>query len=219
MRTIAVLPVKTFARAKRRLTGCLVAEQRAALAAAMVADVLAVLRDVAGLDELIVVSGEPAMSVKAAEVGARLLVDEPETSHSRAAARGIKAAMALDATRVLLVPGDCPALVAGQLDALLSIRSAGVVVVPDREGSGTNALLLQPPEVIAPSFGPGSCSRHVELARGAGVPVDVVPVDCLSLDIDTSADVEAVSALLNNDPARAPRTAAVLRTLADTMTA
>lgn len=219
MRTVAVLPVKTFACAKRRLTRCLGSAQRAALAAAMVADVLAALGDVAGLDEVIVVSGEPAMGAQAAEMGARLVADEPETSHSQAAAVGVQAALALGAMRVFLLPGDCPALMARELDALLSIRGAGVVVVPDRDGTGTNGLLLHPPDAIVPSFGPGSCARHVELANAAGVPAEVIPVESLSLDLDTPEDLEVVSALLEDKPARAPRTAALLRSLAHTIAA
>ena len=60
----------------------------------------------------------------------------------------------------------------GELDALLqSTRRRGpeVVIVPDRHGTGTNGLLLAPPDAIAPSFGPGSCERHRALARAAGV--------------------------------------------------
>ena len=42
------------------------------------------------------------------------------------------------------------------------------MIVPDRHGSGTNALLLDPPTVITPAFGPGSFARHAALAAAAG---------------------------------------------------
>ena len=45
--------------------------------------------------------------------------------------------------------------------------------MPDRHGTGTNALLLTPPDVIAPSFGAGSRERHERLAREAGADVRV----------------------------------------------
>jgi len=75
--------------------------------------------------------------------------------------------------RVLCVPGDCPTLDPAELNALLRADSAGggereVVIVPDRHGTGTNGLLLAPPDAIAPSFGPGSCERHRALALAAG---------------------------------------------------
>ena len=44
-------------------------------------------------------------------------------------------------------------------------RSADVVIVPDRHGTGTNALVLSPPDAIVPAFGEGSKARHVEAAR------------------------------------------------------
>ncbi len=215
MRTAAVLPIKTFASAKQRLAGMLAADDRTALAAAMAFDVLETLRSVAAIDELIVVSGEPAMSAAAAQAGAHLVADEQEAGHSDAAARGIRVATALGATRVLLVPGDCPALAGRELDALLSVRDDGVVVVPDRLATGTNALLLQPPDVIAPGFGPGSRVRHVERARAVGASVSIVEVAGLELDIDTPQDLNALAALLSADPARAPRTARILEALAD----
>ncbi len=40
-----------------------------------------------------------------------------------------------------------------------------MTIVPDRHGTGTNALLLAPPQAIAPAFGPGSCERHAAPGR------------------------------------------------------
>ena len=47
-----------------------------------------------------------------------------------------------------------------------------VTIVPDRHGTGTNALLLSPPDAIAPAFGPDSCARHVDRARRPGTTRD-----------------------------------------------
>jgi 2-phospho-L-lactate guanylyltransferase len=99
---------------------------------------------------------------------------------------------------VLLVPGDCPLLDPRELDALIAhpapARSA--LIVPDRHGTGTNALLLSPSDVIAPAFGPGSCARHVELAQASGAAAEVVAVTSLALDVDTPEDLEALRAAL-----------------------
>ena len=53
MRTVAILPVKTFGRAKQRLGDAI--DDRPQLAAAMAADVLDALAEVRGLDGVIVV--------------------------------------------------------------------------------------------------------------------------------------------------------------------
>lgn len=211
MRTVAVLPVKRFSRAKQRLSAGLAPVSRAVLAEAMVGDVLAALRRVPALDHVVVVSGEPTASVLAAEHGAELIVDATETGQSDAARRGIARALELEADRVLLVPGDCPALAPGEVGALLERRARvrGVVVVPDRHGTGTNALLLCPPDAISPAFGPGSRARHEGLAEAAGIPVVDEAIPSLALDIDTPADVDALVAR----GVAAERTAAVLASL------
>jgi 2-phospho-L-lactate/phosphoenolpyruvate guanylyltransferase len=200
MRTAAILPFKRFGRAKARLAPGMPDRLRGELARAMVSDVLIALAACESLDLTIVVSGERSLPGRAL---AHMLVlgDEHELGQSAAVAAGIERALAEGIDRVLCVPGDCPALDAAELDALLArtadeeSEEAEVVIVPDRHGTGTNGLLLSPPRAIAPSFGPGSCARHVELARGAGVRHRLARVPSLQLDIDTAADLEALATL------------------------
>jgi 2-phospho-L-lactate/phosphoenolpyruvate guanylyltransferase len=212
MRTAAILPVKSFPRAKQRLGEALGGGDRRTLAAAMVGDVLAALGAVPELDELIVVTAEPRAAEAAGEAGARVVHDPEESGQSAAAGRGIEAALERGAERVLLVPGDCPALAPDELSALLERVEPppSVVIVPDRHGSGTNALLLAPPRAVAPSFGPGSFSRHAAHARAAGAQVRVAPLPSLGLDVDTPGDLSALRAALAARAGGAERTRAVL---------
>jgi 2-phospho-L-lactate guanylyltransferase len=206
MRTVAILPVKRFARAKQRLRAAVDDEARERLAAAMVADVLGVLADYPSLERVVVVTAEESVAEAAARAGAHVVPDPDEAGQSAAAALGVLVARdELAAQRVLLVPGDTPALDVADLDALLA-RSEPVVVVPDRHGTGTNALLLRPPAAIAPAFGPGSCERHQTAATAAGVDHAVVRLASLALDVDTPADLAALRA----SPHCGPRTAALL---------
>ncbi len=82
--------------------------------------------------------------------------------------------------------------------------------MPDRHGTGTNGLLLAPPDAIPPSFGPDSCERHRALARAAGVRWRIERPPSLLLDIDTGDDLTALRARLSAERVRAPRTRAVL---------
>jgi 2-phospho-L-lactate/phosphoenolpyruvate guanylyltransferase len=207
MRTFAVLPIKSFGRAKQRL-GSAIAE-RPRLAEAMAADVLEALGAVAGIERTVVVTAEPRAARAAAAAGAQVVEDPREAGQSAAAALGVAAAVRAGAERALLVPGDCPALDPGEVDALLE-RTAPAVIVPDRHGSGTNALLLTPPDLMAPSFGPGSFARHAALARAAGAEIKVAEVPSLGLDVDTPGDLAALAGRAGG----APRTRALLERLA-----
>jgi 2-phospho-L-lactate guanylyltransferase len=211
MRTAAVLPIKSFARAKLRLGDAVGGSDRRELADAMVADVLAALA-AAPIDDVIVVTAEP-LAVRAAErAGATIVEDPEERGQSAAALRGIDAAVVRGAERALLVPGDCPALDPVELSHLLARPSTPpqVVIVPDRHGSGTNALLLTPPEVIVPAFGPGSFARHAARAHAAGASVRVAELPSLALDVDTPADLAALRSALDGRPRAAARTRVVL---------
>ncbi|HEX2185133.1 MAG TPA: hypothetical protein VHN78_06480, partial [Chloroflexota bacterium] len=88
-----------------------------------------------------------------------------------------------------------------------------VVVVPDRHGTGTNALLLCPPDALAPSFGPGSLERHVGAAEAAGLRYAIHPLPSLGLDVDTADDLAELAVLLEQCRGRAPMTRGVLRQL------
>src|SRR3954447_19473407 len=125
MRTVAILPVKTFGRAKQRLTGGF--PDRPGLAAAMVADVLDALSATPGLDQIIVVTAQAV----SADTDVLIVHDPVEAGQSAATARGLEAADARGARRVLLVPGDCPALDPAEVRALLALEG-DVIIVPDR---------------------------------------------------------------------------------------
>ncbi len=215
MRTLAVLPVKSFTQAKQRLAHGFSPGVRGQLAAAMFADVLGALKAAAAIDEILVVTAGTAARQIAEAHGARVLKDD-ESGHNPAAALGVQAALRAGADRALLVPGDCPALDPMELDALLArpVTAPSVIVVPDRHGTGTNALLLTPPNAIEPAFGPGSCERHVGRARAAAARAEVVAVASLAMDVDTPEDLVALERALDGGPGPAVRTRELLRELA-----
>jgi len=216
MRTVAVLPVKRFAAAKQRLAEDFTAGTRRAIVEAMVTDVLIGLRRARQVDQVLVVTGDSAVEALAHGYDAHTVHDPEDTGHSQAAVVGVQEAIARGARRVLLVPGDCPAIDPKEVDALVGRAAGGgpsVVVVPDRHGTGTNALLLTPPDAIEPSFGPGSRRRHVEAAEAAGARVQVDEVPSLVLDVDTAADLEALRVALGGVHGNAAHTRGMLSRL------
>ena len=212
MKTIAILPVKSFGAAKQRLSESLPAGTRRELAQAMFADVLAALRRVPALDAIAVVTADPDARAAAAREGALVLADTAQSGQSAAALIGVRHALAEGYGRALLVPGDTPLLDPAELAGLAAAGDA-VVIVPDRHGTGTNALALAPPDAIQPSFGPGSCARHVAAAEAAGVAYRVRELGTLAVDVDTPDDLAALAAELELRPGRAGTTRAALARL------
>jgi 2-phospho-L-lactate/phosphoenolpyruvate guanylyltransferase len=216
MRTIAILPVKSFGAAKQRLADRLATGSRQAVARAMFSDVLTSLRHVAGLERIAVVTGDRTAEAVALGAGAQVLPDHEEAGQSQAALVGIRYAQASGYQRALLVPGDTPLVDAGELSGLLehaAEAALAVVAVPDRHGTGTNALLLTPPDAIAPSFGEGSLDRHVAAARDAGLECAVDPIPSMVLDVDTPEDLEELGGRLDRQRGAAPVTRGALRQL------
>ncbi len=210
MRTAAILPVKRFPIAKQRLGASVDESLRADLARAMVGDVLSALRECPTIEATIVVTREPAVASAARYVGAIVVEDTTEESQSAAAALGLAKALEEGFQRALCVPGDCPTLDPTELTNLLDGEIANVVIVPDRHGSGTNALLLTPPDAISPSFGPDSRERHERLAEKVGASRRIEEPASLLLDIDTGEDLAVLRERLAGEATKAPRTRDVL---------
>ena len=205
---VAIGTIKRFDAAKQRLAAGIDGERRRALAGAMAADVLEAIGGARAVARTIVVSGDPIAQGIAADHGADVVPDPSDEGHVEAALAGIARAEVDGAGCVVLLPGDCPLLDPRELDRLLTgIPERYVAIVPDRHGEGTNSLVLSPPDAIVPAFGEGSRARHVAAAREAGVPFEVEAVSSLELDLDTPADLIALTRELERRRGRAARTA------------
>jgi 2-phospho-L-lactate guanylyltransferase len=214
MPTYAVLPIKSFEDAKQRLASSLSDGGRRALTEAMFSDVLTALRRTRSLASVVVVSSSRHAQRIAGGHGASV-VEDGSDGHSQAAGLGVAFALEAGADRVLLVPGDCPLVDPAELEELLSKAgpAPSALIVPDRHGTGTNALLLAPPDGLTPAFGPGSCARHLELAQSQGSAGEVVVVRSLELDIDTPEDLEVLKQRLAHTHGGAAHTRGMLSQL------
>ena len=218
MRATAVIPVKRFGSAKTRLDGVLDRGARARIAEAMLDDVLGAVVRAERIERIVAVTGERRAERVALERAKRattpieVLRDPTDVGHSAAATLGALRASALGAACVAMLPGDCPLIDPAELDSALARMEPGrVAIVPDRHGTGTNALLLCPPDAIGPAFGEHSRQRHERLGRAAGRRTAVESIASLALDLDTPDDLTALRDALAADPSAAPRTAEACR--------
>src|ERR1700754_3548300 len=133
MRTAAILPMKSFDKAKQRLRIELPEHDRRALVEAMFADTLVALGRVPALERVIVVSGDRVAQRIAGGYGASVVEDD-ERGHNTAPARGVEVLIEDGIERALLVPGDCPLLAPADIEALLAhdAPERSALIVPDR---------------------------------------------------------------------------------------
>ena len=191
--TFLCLPVKSLVRAKERLDHYLSQDDRQALARAMFEDVLLEARKVRGVDKLVVVSNDAQVLIVAAGAGALVMVEREQLSHAASADWAVAECMKRGATTVMLIPMDVPLVRAEEMESLLeksrSISPPSLVIVPSRDGTGTNAMVRNPPDVIRSRFGPNSFPDHLAQAKARGARVEVMRPGGMVLDIDEPADI------------------------------
>jgi 2-phospho-L-lactate/phosphoenolpyruvate guanylyltransferase len=215
LHTTAVIPVKELSSANRRLDGVLSQKERHALAEALFLDLIMKLPRSRCIDDILVVTSDPSVARQSRWFGHAVLVQKGDDGHSEAAVAGARAAMAAGAERVAMLPVDCPMLDIEEVDAHVGHSPRTALIVPDRHGTGTNALVLAPPDLFPPAFGPDSCARHVGRARASGISFALEKVESLALDLDTPEDMFLLRDRLLLDPQPATRTAEVLWQLGD----
>ena len=154
----------------------------------MVGDVLTALRDCEAIEQTIVVTNESAVAAAAHYQGAIVLADTAEDWPERCRpARdpagdrgGIRRVLCIPATAPRFEPEELVALLADQRQSGGSPMRGRVLIVPDRHGTGTNGLLLEPPDAIEPSSPQtaASATRRSRWRRGPTARSSVPPRCC-----------------------------------------
>ncbi len=193
-RLVAIVPVRALEGAKSRLGGALDAEERQDLVRLLLERTLAATGLVAEIAATLVVSPDPAILELAAGYGARVVRQRGEGLNEGLEA-AVAEARADGATAVLVLAGDLPSISDTSIAEILATAASAasraraiVVVVPDRHGRGTNALLLSPPDAIRVAFGSDSRAAHQAAAHAAGA-LSLEVEGPLSLDLDLPEDL------------------------------
>jgi 2-phospho-L-lactate guanylyltransferase len=209
MRTAALVPVKDFARAKRRLRARFDDRAVERILRALLADVLGALTQAKRLERTFVLSDDQAVAAAARASGAEVCLRVPDPGLNAAidAAAAERAAEGFDA--VLVALGDLPLLAPADVDALVDAGARAPVVIAPADDGGTALLLRRPPLAIPARFGPESASAHEAAARERGLTPLLFPLPGESrVDLDTPEDAARLAAA-----ARPSRTGDVLREL------
>ena len=189
-----LLPVKDLTNAKKRLIGVLTPGQRFGLAQAMLADTMRAVRGVRRAEKIFVVTNYlPALRM-ARENGWETLREERQISESDSVDAASRICEAEGVRAVLRVPLDLPLIQPDDIDDLLALEfeSPALVIVPSRDGTGTNAILRTPPTLFPSHFGNGSFAKHLAEAGKAGARVMVRRNPGLEMDVDDESDLRAL---------------------------
>ena len=203
------IPAKPLDEGKSRLASTLTGQERHGLARRLLARTLGVVLSVPGLAGVLVVSRDTEILALAEEYGALALVEKLVKKRNGAAISGEKewglnqaVVQAADfawhekGDALLFLPTDLPLLQTEDIHALVKawdLRENCVVIAPSHDG-GTNALLLAPPNAIAPAFGVESFARHIRLAEEKGLAVAIVESEGLAWDVDTPEEYRLLAA-------------------------
>jgi 2-phospho-L-lactate/phosphoenolpyruvate guanylyltransferase len=189
-----LLPVKDLNNAKKRLMGVLTPEERFALAEAMLADTVRAVQGVRRAEKIIVVTNyEPAMHL-AEQNRWEILREEQQISESHSVDTASKFCEQRGVTGLLRLPLDLPLIQSRDIDELLTVecQAPTLVIVPSRDGTGTNAMLRTPPTLFPSHFGNGSFVKHLAEAERARARVMVRRNVRLEMDLDDEPDLRAL---------------------------
>lgn len=191
MVTVVLLPVKDLERSKQRLAGLLSPGERTRLVWAMLEDVCAAVRGCRLADRVVVVARDPDVASYAAGNDWEVFREAEQVSESRSVDWASRRLQEQGAEAVLRLPVDVPLVQCRDLDALLdpAARGPAAVLVPSRDGLGTNALLRSPPLMFPSRFGADSLQKHLREARLRRVEVLVRKMPRLALDLDLASDL------------------------------
>jgi 2-phospho-L-lactate/phosphoenolpyruvate guanylyltransferase len=191
MNVWAIIPVKPPTESKSRLAHLLSSAARADLICGFLQNTLAVLQQVDGVTQILVVSSDPLVWAIARRNGVVLLEEERPFTLNNAVTQATHYAAAHGAQAVLILPADLPFLQASDVQRLLDrlvTNPSTLVIAGDERAAGTNALLIAPPVGFAFHYGPGSFQAHLLEAHHSHRTSHVIHSPGLQFDLDTETD-------------------------------
>lgn len=172
-------------------------ESRAALARAMLTDVLKVLAAARVPDRVVVFTASEEIRRMAEAFDFDVILEKPVLGHSAAVNHMIQE-LSSTASRILSLAADLPRLLPHELDFVLQAAVHPVTLIPSLDGTGTNGVVFNPPARIAMEYGESSFRRHLSKAAAAGFVADVLNIPGMAFDVDTPEDLQSFI----NDPRR-----------------
>ncbi len=185
-----LVPVKNLKSAKQRLASVLDADERQALAEAMLNDVLDALAHWKNHPPVAVVTSDGHVRSLARRHHFEVIEDKDNHGQTEAIALATEACCQAGAKFTLVIPGDVPLVQGWELQKILDAAPPeGCVLVPAHDGRGTNAAWRKPAGLFPLSFGNDSFVPHRAAAEATGKPCVILELAGVGLDVDNPNDL------------------------------
>ncbi len=186
-----LIPVKDLTLAKQRLAPLMTQRERTRLAWAMLENTFAAAARVCNADRVAIVTlYHPAIEL-AERYGMEVITEKTQISESVSVDFGSREVKKRGAEAVLCLPIDLPLVTPADIETVFDhdLPAPSAVIVPSRDGTGTNAILRRPPDLFPSHFGPGSLDKHIKEAEMSHARCEILHLPRIALDIDDPADV------------------------------
>jgi 2-phospho-L-lactate guanylyltransferase len=189
LQVAAIIPVKTFSKAKTRLG--LPQDKTEELCAIMLDEVLSVLSGSERISKTVLVSKDEAAFKIGRKYNAVEILDEHEKGVNEAVtlAERYLADNCIDTSVVF--PQDIPMIMPQDVETLLAFqkRPNSMLVVPSRKFDGTNALVRNPVNVVETHYDEDSYKIHLTTGKLRGVHTSFVLISRIMWDVDDRSDI------------------------------
>ncbi|MGA3296152.1 MAG: 2-phospho-L-lactate guanylyltransferase [Candidatus Bathyarchaeia archaeon] len=185
----AIVPLKIPSKSKTRLSHRLTRDQRSDLTIAMLVKVLSALREARTVSSVTVVCADRRVRSITQKCGATFLWEGHRHGLNRALNFALKNLP--NDSPVLIIHADLPFLTAKEVDQIVN-GAAGhpIALVPSKDKTGTNAILMQVPGLIKLAFGKDSFRKHLNLTKKKRVSCSVLRIEGVAFDVDEEDDLD-----------------------------
>ena len=192
LRTGAIIPVKTFSKAKTRLN--LSYEKTEELCKIMLDEVLQTISQSSVIEKISVVSRDESAFKIGKKFDVVEIYDEKEQGVNSAVLMADKYFLDEGFDATIVFPQDVPLMKTEDIQALYDFQMPGkcVLVVPSRRFDGTNALFRSPANVMETHYDEDSYKIHLTTANNKFAKSALVLIRRIMLDVDEPEDLQTI---------------------------
>jgi 2-phospho-L-lactate/phosphoenolpyruvate guanylyltransferase len=192
LRIGAIVPVKTFSRAKTRLS--MSSEKTEEICRIMLESVLDTLFQSEIIERVVIVSKDETALGIGKKFGAVQIYDHEELGVNNAIKLADNYLLRERFDSTMVFPQDIPLIQVEDIDALLDfrIKNRCVLVVPSRKFDGTNALFRIPLDVMETHYDEDSYKIHLDTAEKRNATSSLVLIRRIMLDVDDQSDLNLI---------------------------